>query len=48
MANEIVQAHKLGKQNRKRPYTNTNPITVPVPISKCHNTKDKNIDMKIK
>ena len=47
MANEIVRVHKLGKHNRNRPDMTTYIITVLVSISKCHNTKYKNIDMTL-
>ena len=47
MSNRIGRVHKFGKHNRKRPFTNNNPLTVPVSISKRHNTNDKNIDMTL-
>ena len=40
--------YSLGNQNRKRPEITTNLLKVPVSINFCHNTDDKNIDMKLK
>ena len=48
MANRIDRFHKLGKQNINRSDITTSLLTVPVSISNCHNTKDKNIYMTLK
>ena len=47
IANGIGRVHKIGKHNRKKPGMTTNPLTVPIQISKFHNTKDKKIDMTL-
>ena len=47
MAYGIGRLQILGKQNRKQSGMSTNILTVPVSISKCHNTKDNFFYMKL-
>ena len=48
MANGIGQAHKLGKQNRKRPCVTKNPSNLTSSPSHIHDNNNLNIDVRCK
>ena len=48
MANGIGQSHKLGKQNRNRPVSTTDPSNESPTTSNCHELFNENTYIKIK
>ena len=48
MANRIVYAHKLGKQNRKKPGNINGTLIPTLPTFNCHYKSVENIDVESK